>query len=130
MKAVDTNVLVRFIVADDEEQVRRAIRFLTRESSAENPCFVNRVVLSEFVWVLQTAYRYSRERVAHAVERLLNTYQLLIEDRDEASAALDEYRNGADFADIFVARINRRLRCDYTATFDRKAARRPDFRLL
>jgi predicted nucleic-acid-binding protein len=130
VKGADTNVLVRYIVEDDEDQVRRAVRFLTGECSVENPCFVNRIVICEVVWVLQTAYRYSRDRVAHAVEQLLNTYQLVIEDRDEVSAALSAYRNSGDFADLLVARLNHRFGCEYTATFDRKAARGPLFRRL
>jgi predicted nucleic-acid-binding protein len=67
VKGADTNALVRFIVEDDEDQVRRAVKFLTRDCSVENPCFVNRIVICEEVWVLQTAYRYSRENIANAV---------------------------------------------------------------
>lgn len=130
MKAVDSNVLLRYILGDDEEQVRRAVRFLTHECSTEAPCFVNRIVLTEIVWVLERVYRYPRERVANAVEQLLNSYQLEIEDRDEASTALQDYRDGADFADMFMARLNLRCGCDYTVTFDRKAAQRSHFRLL
>lgn len=122
MKGIDTNVLVRFIVEDDEAQSSRALRFFTKECSTESPCFVNRIVLCECVWVLRTAYRFSREQVAHSIERLLNTAQLEIEDRDEAFAALESYRTGGDFADLFVAHLNYRRGCEYTVTFDRKAA--------
>jgi predicted nucleic-acid-binding protein len=130
MKAVDTNVLVRYLVGDDPLQSRKAAHFLRRECSANDPCLVNRIVLCELVWVLQRAYGYSRERIASAVEALLNVRQLVIEDHDEASMALKEFRGGAGFADSLLGQINRRLGCEYTATFDREASRRPGFRLL
>jgi predicted nucleic-acid-binding protein len=130
MKAVDANVLVRYLVGDDALQSRKAGRFLRRECSASDPCLVNRIVLCELVWVLQRAYGYSRERIASTVEALLQVRQLVIEDHDEASTALKEFRAGAGFADLFLGQINRRLGCEYTVTFDRGAGRRPGFRLL
>lgn len=53
MKAVDTNVLDRYLIRDDPEQARLAARFLTEECSADNPCFVNRIVLCELVCLLE-----------------------------------------------------------------------------
>jgi predicted nucleic-acid-binding protein len=130
MKAVDTNVLVRYLVGDDPIQSRRAAHFLTRDCSATDPCMVNRIVLCELVWVLERAYGYSRERIAEVLEALLQVRQLVIEDHDEASIALREFRDGAGFADSFIGQTNRRSGCEYTVTFDREASRRSGFRLL
>jgi predicted nucleic-acid-binding protein len=44
--------------------------------------------------------------------------------------ALEDFGKGLDFADALLGRVNRRLGCEYTATFDRKAARHPGFRRL
>ncbi len=130
MVGIDTNVLVRYLVQDDPEQARKATRFIANECSAEDPGLVNRVVLCELVWVLETAYGYARETVALALEKILRAAELTIEDHQEAWSSLREYQDGADFADSFIAAVNRHLGCERTVTFDRKAARRAGFALL
>lgn len=130
MKALDTNVLLRYLLRDDPAQARSAKSFIDRECSPEDPGFINRIVLCETVWVLERGYAYSREAVFRVLDNLLLVQQLAIEDRDEALIALREYREGADFSDSLIAAINRRMGCEYTVTFDQKAARRNGFQLL
>ena len=130
MTGIDTNVLVRYLVQDDPEQARKATRFITNECSPENPGLINRIVLCELVWVLETAYGYARENVALALEKILRTAQFTIEDHQEAWSSFREYQGGADFADSFIATVNRRQGCERTVTFDRKAGRRSGFALL
>lgn len=130
MVGIDTNVLVRYLIHDDAEQTRRAVRFLEHKCTNEDPGLLNAVVLTELVWVLESVYRYSRPQVAVVIDGLLHTTQLKIENSEEASAALREYARGADFTDALIGAINRRLGCEHTVTFDRKAARRPGFLAL
>jgi predicted nucleic-acid-binding protein len=126
VKGIDTNVLIRYLVQDDPEQARRATRFIA-QCSADDPCLVNRIVLCELVWVLESAYGYRREALARLLESILRTAELKVEDHDDAWAALREYQGGADFADALIAAGNLRLGCDQTATFDRQAGRRAGF---
>jgi predicted nucleic-acid-binding protein len=130
MTGIDTNVLVRYLVQDDPEQARKATRFITNECSSEAPGLINRIVLCELVWVLETAYGYARENVAFALEKILRTAQFKIEDHQEAWSSFREYQDGADFADSFIAAVNRRLGCEQTVTFDHKASRRSGFASL
>lgn len=127
MKGIDTNVLVRYLIQDDPEQAARAARFIATECSVDDPCLVNRVVLCELVWVLESAYGYPRVRVAVVLERILRTAQLTVEDSRDAWAALLQYRHGADFSDALIAICNLRLGCEHTVTFDRKASHRAGF---
>ncbi|HUY38720.1 MAG TPA: type II toxin-antitoxin system VapC family toxin [Candidatus Binataceae bacterium] len=127
MTGVDTNVLLRYLVQDDPEQARKATRFIAHECSADAPALINRIVMCELVWVLESAYGYSREKVIFALEKILRTTQFRIEDAQEAWLSLREYQAGADFADAFIASINRRLGCEHTVTLDRKASRRQGF---
>ena len=60
MIGVDTNVLVRAVIADDAQQAAHAARFL-RARDETNPAFINPVVAAEFVWVLRAAYRMPRQ---------------------------------------------------------------------
>jgi predicted nucleic-acid-binding protein len=130
MTGIDTNVLVRYLVQDDPEQSRKATRFITEECSTESPGLINRIVLCELVWVLETAYGYARESVVRTLEKILRASQLTIEDHQEAWSSFREYQGGADFADSFIAAVNRRLGCERTVTFDRKAGRRTGFAIL
>jgi len=130
LKGIDTNVLIRYLIQDEPEQARRASRFIATACSSDDPGFINRVVLCELVWVLESAYGYPRDRMAQLIESLLRTAQLKVEDHDIAWAALHEYQAGADFADALIAAVNQRAGCEDTVTFDRKAGRRPGFLAL
>ena len=130
MTGIDTNVLVRYLVQDNPEQATKATRFITGECSSNDPALINRIVLYELVWVLETAYGYPREKVALALEKILRTTQFAIEDHNEAWSSFREYEDGADFADAFIAAVNCRLGCERTVTFDRKASRRSGFAAL
>ena len=127
MTGIDTNILVRYFVQDDPEQARKATRFITNECSADDPGVINRIVLCETVWVLESAYGYPREQVALALKNILRTTQFRIEAPQAAWSSFREYQDGADFADAFISAVNRRLGCERTVTFDRKAGRRSGF---
>jgi len=129
MTGVDTNILVRYFVQDDPQQGERASRFIA-DRSADDPGLVNHVVLCEMVWVLENSYRLPRLSISRALEAIMRSDRLKVPDPQDAWAALHEYQAGADFADALIATVNRRLGCEHTATFDRKAARRPGFRAL
>jgi predicted nucleic-acid-binding protein len=120
---VDTNILVRFVVADDPVQAEEATRFLEQRCSPERPAFVNRVVVAETVWVLERAYRYRREQVVDVLTGLLATSSIVVEDAADVARAVELYRQGAGFTDALVGVSNARQGCASTATFDRKAKR-------
>jgi len=130
MTGIDTNVLVRYLVKDDVEQGRKATQFIAKQCSAEDPGLIDRIVLCELVWVLEIAYEYPRPSVAVALENILRTAEFIVEDHQEAWLAFREYQGGADFADAFISAVNQRLGCGVTVTFDRKAGRRPGFKVL
>jgi predicted nucleic-acid-binding protein len=130
VKGIDTNILIRYLVRDDPAQFRAAVRFIENDCSEAEPGFVNHVVLAELVWVLERGYRYPRPAIVTALGALLRTSQLSIEHPEDTRSALYEYQNGADFADSLIAAANSRVGCEYTATLDRRAARRKGFRLI
>ena len=131
MKGLDTNVLLRFILRDDAKQAKQADEFVERWCTAASPCRINRLVLAELVWVLESAYRYARDDVAAVLDQLLLTAAFDIEDRDFARAALQAYRlTTVDFSDALIAKCNRQAGCDRTGTFDRAAGALEEFELL
>ncbi len=130
MIALDTNVLLRFLLRDDEEQAEAAARLL-RRLTLEDPGFVSREVLVELVWALEYTYRYSRDQVATVLNELLNVAALQIEWASEVVEAAGGYRlGGADFADRMIAAAARRAGAVPLYTFDREAARLPDVTLV
>ncbi len=126
MKGIDSNVLVRLLVGDDPEQAERA-----RVYVADNaPCWLNRVVLCETVWVLERVYGHSSARIASALRQVLETRQFEIEDVDAVQGAIVAIDEGHDFADLVIATTNKNHGCESTATFDRKASRLDGFESL
>ncbi len=129
MIGLDTNVLVRLLVADDAAQTQKAVRFVEGNCTPESPGFINIVVLVELVWVLASAYAYRPVQIADALEKLIAGADRVVEHHEAVRASLADYRSGrGDFVDILIGRINRDQGCEATATFDRKAMRLGTFR--
>ncbi len=126
MNGLDTNVLIRYLVADDETQAAKAKRYIE-----SGPSYVNSVVLSEVVWVLESAYGYDKEAVITVLERLLSTHEVAVEDADVALAALHDYRRStAGFTDCLIGHRNAAHGCHETGSFDRRAKGVAGFKLL
>jgi predicted nucleic-acid-binding protein len=82
MIALDTNVLVRFLVDDDAEQHRQVVSFIGRALARESILLVPSIVLVETVWVLRRSYRLTRTEIAAVLHRLLAVRQLELDARD------------------------------------------------
>lgn len=131
MKGLDTNVLLRYFVADDSSQAVRAARFIKNNCTRETPGFINRIVLCELVWVLESAYGYARAEIVRLLEMMLRTAEFTVEDQAAAWAASRHFAAGrCDFADALLALTNERAGCGSTVTFDRKATALAQFEPL
>lgn len=126
MIAIDTNVLLRFLIDDNREQAEAA-HALLGQLTLERPGFVCREVTLEAVWVLERSYGFSRDRIATALEELVSSDALLFEAGDDIIRAAFGYRwGGAGFADRMIAAAARRSGADALYTFDRRLAALPD----
>jgi predicted nucleic-acid-binding protein len=131
MIGLDTNVLVRYLVQDDPGQSRKATQVIAKRCTRDDLGFVNRIVLCGLAWVLESAYGYSKDTIVAALEKLLRTSQLKIEDTQSAWTAFRMYQKGkADFADCLLGTTNRFGGCNETVTFDQAASKLEDFQLL
>lgn len=128
---LDTNVLIRFAVRDNDAQTRAAEKLFT-ELSSDDVFYVNLVVVLEAVWTLRRVYGYSKEQCLDFVETLLEQRWVELDEHEMIGHALLESReSGADFADTLVGEFNRIAGCIMTYTFDHKAARKvPGMELL
>lgn len=128
MLGIDTNVLVRFLVRDDEVQFDRARRLIRREVSTGRRVFVNQLVIMETEWVLRSRYAVSKHQIIKALSGLLDAADVQFEDEPAVEQALFLWKDSAaDFADCLIGAKNRRLGCRATASFDTKASKLPDF---
>jgi predicted nucleic-acid-binding protein len=128
MIGIDTNVLVRFLVQDDEAQFEKARRLIKREVVAGRKVFVNQLVLLETEWVLRSRYAVSKVQIIEAISGLLDSAEIQFEDEPAIEEALFYWKdNAADFADCLIGAKNRRIGCRATVTFDVKASKLPGF---
>lgn len=115
MLAVDTDVLVRLIVADDASQAGRARALFER-----NRIFVGDTVLLETEWVLRSSYALPRAEVHAHLLALAGLPQVELESPERIARALAWYGRGMDFADaLHLAGCGDGVSF---ATFDRRLA--------
>lgn len=131
MIGLDTNVIVRFLAQDDDVQSPLASRLFAR-LSRDGPGFVSLVVLAEVSWVLARAYKTTRSELAEAVEGLLRSAEIRIENAEAVWRALGVYQasKSAEFADALIAEIAALEGVTRTFTFDRRAAAEAGMKLL
>ncbi len=116
MIAIDTNVVVRFLVDDDHEQFRRA-----RQVIANAQVFISNTVLLECEWVLRSVYEYEPRDFVEALRNFAGLEKVTLEDPALAATALKWHEQGMDFADAL--HLAGAVACDAFLTFDRRLAK-------
>jgi len=125
---LDTNVLVRYLVRDDQQQFEKARRLIKREADKGEPVLVSLLVLLETEWVLRSRYELSKPEIVSAFSTLLDVADLVFEDEPSVERALYSWKDSiADFADCLIEARNSRLGCRATVTFDAKALKLAGF---
>lgn len=128
MMGLDSNILVRYLTQDDPIQSPKATEVIERRLTEENPGFVSIVAMVETVWVLDRAYELATNEIAAAVERMLQTSVLVVENEQQVFTAMIALKEGrGSFADALIVALGARVGCSRTLTFDQKALRLPGF---
>jgi len=115
--AVDTNVVVRYLVEDDVAQTDRAEAVLR-----SGAVLVLKTVLLEAEWVLRTSYRFDRNAIGEGLRRLIGLPGVEVEDRAAVARAFAWFDQGLDLADAL--HLASSGRASAFATFDRTLQRR------
>jgi predicted nucleic-acid-binding protein len=113
--AVDTNVLVRYLVEDDVAQTDRA------EAVLRGGALILKTTLLEAEWVLRSIYRQDRAAIGDGISKLLGLPGLEVEDTAAVAQALTWFRQGLDFADAL--HLASSAHAETFATFDRALQR-------
>jgi len=131
MKALDTNVLVRYLTQDDPRQAAIAAEEIEQAAAKDEKLLIQPLVLCELVWVLETAYDQGKVEILAVLEQIVRTRQFEVADKDTVWYALADYRQGkGDFSDYYLGRANERDGAPETLTFDRALRGSPRFRVL
>ena len=131
MPGLDTNVLVRWLVEDDDDQAVRVQRLFEAARVSQVPLFIPSTVVLELEWVLRSRYRFDKAIILRTFNTLLETQELEFQGEAALERALHLYRHGAvEFADCLHAGICGAADRSPLLTFDEKAARLPEIQLL
>ena len=131
MIGLDTNILVRYIAQDDAVQSPLATKIIEDRLTEEHPGFISLVTMAETVWVLDRSYGLSTAEIAAAVERILQTDILSVQNEQEVFTAMVALKAGTgSFSDALIGALGTQAGCAATLTFDKKAARLKEFELV
>lgn len=119
MIAVDTNILARLLLRDDEAQYRKAVRLFGDGRDHTAPP----TVILELVWVL-SGYEFEREKIASSLKALLGLPNFKPKRKAEMMAAINLYEAGLDFSDAFHLALSDGD--DALITFDDRFAKRAE----
>lgn len=116
--SLDTNVLLRLVMGDDEAQQKRAVE--TLEGAEVVAISVH--ALCEFAWVLDRAYGVSRSDISNAIRHVLDMRNV-VANRPTIEAGLAVLDAGGDFADGVIAFDGQWLGGETFVSFDKKAVK-------
>lgn len=120
MIAVDTNILVRLFVKDNNSEQIDLVQSLLKN---QDKIYISQLVQIELVWVLESAYQFNKTQVTLILDTLTNHAVFCLENAHQFNHALTLFKNNnADFSDylIFANAFDNHL--DFW-TFDKKLAK-------
>jgi predicted nucleic-acid-binding protein len=128
---LDTNVVIRLLTEDDPVQRRAALEFGSGIGK-KYLAFLPLVAILELDWALRSKLGFNKADVIRAIDKLLHTRGLIVENHDLVVRVLRLVKqDNADFADAIIACRSLEEGCAAIKTFDRKAARHiPGMELL
>lgn len=101
MKFLDANIILRYVTDDSPSESVKCERCLASEK-----LFTSTLVIAEVLWVLFSAYKFPKPKVTNAIQRILNSPNIYLDDKDLVLSALDIFEaNNIDFIDAYNAAL-------------------------
>ncbi len=124
MKGIDTNILIRFLIGDDELQAKKVYNMFKKAESEKNELFVPLLVILELIWVLESVYEIHRTEILESISAL--TLMPIL--KFEHQSVLQEFTHSAqgnryDLSDLLIAHSAKTQGCESIITFDKKASK-------
>ncbi len=131
MRGLDTNVLVRYLAADDPKQLATVEELMDESQRNREPFFLPAIVLCELVWVLAKRYDQGKSQIIQAIEQILDMDQFRLEYDAIVRRSLESFRNGkGNFSDYLIGEISKQHGCRDLVTFDRALKNSAGFTVL
>ena len=131
MIAADTNLLVRHLTHDEPGQVKAVNRLFDQAENGQEAVLLSHIVLCEASWVLRTVYGFDKSKLVLALQFLMSDTKFLIQQRALVEEALKQFQAGtAQFTDCMIGLAAKEQGASTTYTFDKAAAKSPNFTLL
>ncbi len=121
MTFLDTNVILRYVLADEASKTNRCERLFSRVAGGNESVMTHVLAIAEVIWVLTSTYHVDKERVVDALVSLLTLDALFLKDKECVLSALGLYRTQSiDFIDACHACFmhNRKLQTIYSYDSD------------
>ena len=128
---IDTNLIVRFITGQPEDQAKIVAQFLQKSDHGEIVVHITPIVVAEVVFVLTgNAYGYARDTVAEALVGFLNNPAFIVQELESLQIALKLFvKHNVDFADAYLA-ASAKISGASVATFDQDFKKLKDVQSL
>ena len=131
MAALDTNVLVRYLVQDDAAQLATARRLIGQCVREGQVLYVPMTVSLELEWVLRSNFGFGKDEVLETLSLLLSSAELAFESETALEFALARYReSSADYSDCVHVALAAQAGEQPLWTFDKAASKVEGARLL
>ena len=128
---LDTNVVVRFFVRDDEKQAQLVYALFKKIEKSREKAYLPLLVILETIWVLESAYRYERNEILNALKDLREMTFMEYESDETVVKFIEEAEISAyDLSDLLIAHAAKSNGCHKVFTFDKKASRHNLFELV
>jgi len=130
MIGLDTNITLRWLLNDavvgaaapDEKQL------IDQLIEGQDRIFINQIVIVEMVWILKNRARLTKDAIVELLNSLLAAENVVVHERNVLLSSLSSYSlHPGDFADHLIGETNRQTGCETTFTFDKAAAKSPNF---
>ena len=118
---IDTNLLVRYLINDDQKKAEAVDNLLDRAAKGEVRIIVPSVVIAELVWVLESFYQLKADAILELVEAIINTSGLDVTDKSTIISALRLYKSkNIDFIDAWIIEFAKERGVKTIYTFDKR----------
>jgi len=131
MIAIDTNILIRFLVRDDTKQTDKVYKLFKNAEKQHEELYIPILVMLEVIWVLESVYEINRTDLLNALSKLILMPILCFENLSAIqSFILDAKDSSFDLPDLLIAHSAKLKSCEKVITFDKKASKHQLFELL
>lgn len=118
---MDTNILLRLLVNDDQQQSEQVREYLETVMSVEQ-IYISVIVLVETCWVLHRTYQYRNVEILRVFRALMETENLVFQHAEVLVSFFQRDHADGDIPDHLISLFAKNAGCRHTVTFDKGAA--------